>query len=143
MNTHDSQLAEAKELLAGMAKEAAELKQAAGGSVTETVADWLGPQYVLAVREQLAGADAERRLAILRSFVQDCALLRRGDQAAARLQLDREKLDWLRANGQAHKEIEFRAWLQRPDIQEELFPKGKGGITPETMEKIIAELNLL
>ena len=73
----------------------------------------------------------------------DWAMLRRGDHSAARLQLDREQFDWQRANGQAQKEREFREWVKRPEIRADLFPEHKGGIRPETMEKIERELRLL
>jgi hypothetical protein len=53
MNTPPSNMAETKALLADLAREAAELKQAAEGPVAEVVADWLAPQYLLAAREKL------------------------------------------------------------------------------------------
>ena len=87
--------------------------QAAGGSVADNVSAWLGPQHLLAVHEQLAGAGAERRLAILRSFVQDCALLRRGDQAAARLQLDRE-----REKTEEEVVAHFQRWLKKQQVRD-------------------------
>jgi hypothetical protein len=68
------------------------LKAAAGGSVTDAVAGCLASQYLLATREKLTAADGAGRLEVLRTFVQDWTLLRRGDHSAARLQLDREKL---------------------------------------------------
>jgi hypothetical protein len=107
------------------------------------VADWLAPQYLQAAREKLSGAQGAQRWEILRVFVQDWAMLRRGDHSAARLQLDREELDWQRANGKLQKEQEFREWIQRPEIREEFLPKSKGGISPETLKKIERELNLL
>ena len=143
MNTSDSHLAEIKELVAAQAHEAAELKQAAGSTLTDAVAGWLAAQCFLAAHEKLAGAGDARRWDRLRPLVQDCALLRRGDQAAARLQLDREKLDWQRANGEAHKQKEFREWVKRPDIRAELFPEHTGGFKPETMRKYMKGLNLM
>ena len=92
MNPPNSNLAGTKSLLLGMMAEARELKQAAGGSVTDAVAGWLAPQYFLAAREKLDGAEGARRWEILRLFAQDWATLRRGDHSAARLQLDRERL---------------------------------------------------
>ena len=142
MNTPNSNLAETKSLLLGMVAEAADLKRAAGGSITDAVADWLAPQYLLAAREKLTAADGAVRFEVLRTFVQDWALLRRGDHSAARLQLDREELDWQRANSKLQKEREFREWIQRPEVREEFLPKSKGGISPETLEKIEKELNL-
>ena len=130
-------------MLTGIVAEAQDLKQAAGGSVTDGVAAWLAPQYLLAARERLTASAGAGRFEVLRTFVQDWAMLRRGDHSAARLQLDREELDWQRANSQSQKEQEFREWIQRPEVREEFLPKSKGGITRETLEKIERELRLL
>jgi hypothetical protein len=139
----NSDLAETKKLLVGMAKEAADLRQAMGGSITDAVAAWLASQYLSATHHKLAGTEGARRWEILRAFVQDWAALRRGDHSAARLQLDREELDWQRANSQPQKEKEFREWLQRPEIRQELLPDLTRGLSPETLRKIEAELGLL
>ena len=143
MNPDGAIMAEARAMLAAMVAEAQDLKQSAGGSVTDAVAAWLAPQYLLAAREKLTGTTGAGRFDVLRVFVQDWAMLRRGDLSAARLQLDREELDWQRANTKAQKEQEFREWIQRPEVREEFLPKSKGGITRETLEKIERELNLL
>jgi hypothetical protein len=92
VSTHDSTVAEAKSALVAMTMEAAELQQAAGGSVTDAVAGWLAPQYALAAQERLAATGGAERLKILRNFVQDWFLLRRGDQTAERLRIERERL---------------------------------------------------
>ena len=143
MTGRDSKLADARQLLREMVAEAQDLKQAAGGSVTDAVAVWLAPQYLLAAREKLTASAEAGRFEVLRTFLHDWAMLRRGDHSAARLQLDREELDWQRANTKAQKEQEFREWIQRPEVREEFLPKSKGGITRETLEKIERELNLL
>lgn len=143
MNTPGTRLAEAKTVLREMVAEAQELKQAAGGSVTDAVATWLAPQYLLAARETLAGMSGAGRLEVLRTFVQDWALLRRGDHAAARLQLDREQLDWERANHASRREQEFREWIRRPEVRRELLPELKPGISPEALEKMERALHLL
>jgi hypothetical protein len=123
--------------------DAAELKRAAGGSITDAVADWLAPQYLLAAREKMSGTEGASRWEILRAFVQDWAMLRRGEHSAARLQLDREQFDWERANTQTQKEKEFQEWIKRPEIRAEIFPKYKPGISRKTMRKIERELRLL
>jgi hypothetical protein len=87
-----SNLAETKSLLLGMVAEAQELKSAAGGSVTDAVAGWLAPQYMQAAQKKLTATDGTGRYETLRTFVQDWALLRRGDHNAERLQIEREKL---------------------------------------------------
>ena len=143
MNPPSSNLAEAKLLLLDMVAQANDLKQAAGGSVTDAVAAWLASEYLLASREKLSNAHGVARFEVLRAFVQDWSLLRRGDHSAARLQLDREELDWQRTNSNAQKEKEFREWIQRPEIRRELFPDNKRGISSETLKKIERELHLI
>jgi hypothetical protein len=143
MKSNGAITAELRAMLTEMVAEAQELKTAAGGSVTDAVAAWLAPQYLLAAREKLAGSEGARRWEVLRTFVQDWAMLRRGDHSAARLQLDREELDWERANGKSQKEKEFREWIQRPEIRKEIFPELTRGLSPETLKKIEEELRLL
>jgi len=138
-----SNLADARKMLREMVAEAQDLKSAAGGSVTDAVAAWLAPQYLIAAREKLSATDGAGRFEVLRIFMQDWVMLRRGDHSAARLQLDREELDWQRANSKSQKEQEFREWVRRPEIRRELFPERTGGISKETMRKIEAELGLL
>ena len=143
MSASGSPLAETQKLLREMVAEAQELKAVAGGSATDTVAGWLAPQYLLAAREKLTATDGAGRLEILRTFLHDWSMLRRGDHSAARLQLDREELDWQRANSQSQKEKEFCEWIQRPEIRREFLPDLTRGISKETLKKIEAELHLL
>ena len=132
-----------QKMLREMAAEAQNMQAAAGGSVTDAVAGWLAPQYLAAAREKLSNTDGTGRLEVLRTFLHDWTLLRRADHAAARLQLDREELEWQRSNSASQKEKEFREWIQRPEIRQEFLPKIKGGISKETMEIIERELALL
>jgi hypothetical protein len=143
MNPTASKVNETKLLLLSMVAEAKELDQAAGGSVADAVAGWLAPQFLLAARKKLEATDEIARFELLRMFVQDWALLRRGDHSAARLQLEREALELQRSNCQAQKEKEFWEWLERPEIREKIFPNPKRGLTKETLEKIERELHLL
>ena len=143
MNTPNSNLTETKSLLLGMVAEAADLKRAAGGSVTDAVADWLAPQYLMAARDKLAGADGARRWEILRMFVQDWAMLRRGEHSAARLQLDRERLAFERKCVERAKLSEFWKWTKRPEIKRKLWPPKRKGLTKTMVRKIERELNLL
>ena len=50
MSVPGSNLAGTKTILAEMVAEAQELKSVSGGSVTDAVAAWLAPQYLLAAR---------------------------------------------------------------------------------------------
>jgi hypothetical protein len=142
MTTNGANTAEVRAMLTEMMAEAQELKRAAGGSITDAVAAWLAPQYLLAAWEKLDRAEGATRWDILRVFVQDWAMLRRGDHSAARLQLDREQFDWERANTQTQKEKEFNEWVKRPEVREKFFPKFKPGISKETLRKIERELRL-
>lgn len=130
-------------MLAAMAAETADLNAALVAPITDTVAGWLVSQYACAAHEKLAGADGACRWEILRTVVQDLALLRRGDHSAARLQLEREQLDLQRINSKAEREREFWKWLKQPEIREKVFPKEKSGFSEETLEKIERELCLL
>ena len=88
------QFAEIKALLGELAAETEEWKQAAGGSITEVMAGWVAAQYLLAVRAELAARPTgPERFELLRQAAGDVAALQRGNQRAARLQLDREKLE--------------------------------------------------
>lgn len=78
--------------LVTMALEAAEAKQLLGGSVTDAVAGWVATRYAQAAREQLADLKGEARLKLMRTLAQDWALLRKGDQTAERLEIERERL---------------------------------------------------
>jgi hypothetical protein len=83
-----------KAMLVAMAAETDELKAAVGGSITDVAAGWLTPQYLLAVREQLAALpEGPERFKLLRLAAGDVVALQRGGHSADRLQLDREKLE--------------------------------------------------
>jgi hypothetical protein len=119
MSAGNSNLAETKSLLLEMVTEAADLKQAAGGSVTDAVAGWLAPQYLVAAREKLTETDSAARFEILRTFVQDWAKLRHGDHTAERLQIEREKLDEARKDDQCKAlEICLDESMQWPEVKE-------------------------
>lgn len=143
MKPSDATTAEVQAMLTEMVAEAQELKAAAGGSVTDAVAAWLAPQYLLAARAKLTASAEAGRFEVLRTFMHDWATLRRGDHSAARLQLDREELEWQRANSQSQKEKDFREWIQRPEVRREFLPELTRGISKETLEKIERELRLL
>jgi len=139
----ESSRADALQLLREMVAEAQALKEAAGGSVTDAVAAWLAPQYLMAAREKLSAAGEAGRFEVLRTFLHDWAMLRRGDHSAARLQLDREELERQRATSQAQREKDFREWIQQPEVRREFLPEVAGGLRPETLRRIEEELRLL
>jgi hypothetical protein len=92
VNAPNSNLTETKALLLDMVAEARDLKSAAGGSVTDAVAGWLASQYLVAAREKLTATNGTGRFEVLRTFVQDWAMLRHGDHTAERLHIEHEKL---------------------------------------------------
>lgn len=127
-----------KETLAQIATEAAELKAAVGGALTDTVADWLSPQYAVAAREQLANATSpEERWKILRMVAIDLSALRRGDHCAERLRLERERLELLRAQCQQNKEAEFEEWLKLPAIRERVNPRHRRELVVKRILQVI------
>jgi len=143
MTANGATMAPAQAVLAEMAAETAELKRALGGSITETVADWLTPQYVLAAREQLDAANAAERWKLLRLMAGDLTALRRGDLSAERLALERERLAFERMCVERAQEAEFWKWTKRPDIRRKLWPRKRDGLSEKTLRKIERELNLL
>jgi hypothetical protein len=75
-----------------LSADVAELKQAGEGALTDTLAQFLSAQYVVAAKaavRQAAGAAVD--LKTLQVLCNDVAALRRGDQNAEWLRLEREK----------------------------------------------------
>lgn len=140
-------LASAKKLVAGLAAEAAALKKAGRGNVSEAVSDWLAAQYLMVLHARLQAKGDEpgiaRRWETLRTGLMDWTRLRRGDQATAWLALDREELEMDWQNSLCRREKEFKQWMKDPKVREKYFPKSQGGITQKTLEKIEKELGLL
>ncbi len=136
-NIHETSRAaefgELKELLVELAAETEGLKAAAGGSVTEVMADWVAGQYLLAVRKELAALpEGPDRLKLLRQAAGDVAGLQRGSQRAARLKLDREKLEFER---EKHRE----AVAARPENRKR--PDYLRPLTDEERLAIIAKVD--
>jgi hypothetical protein len=93
-NASASNFDEIKSLLQELAAETEEFKRAAGGSITDVMADWVASQYLLALRQELAALpQGPERFKLLRHASGDVAALQRGGHRTARLQLDREKLE--------------------------------------------------
>jgi hypothetical protein len=111
-----AQFNEIKSLLTEMAAEIEGFKQAAGGSITDVMAGWVATQYLLAARKELAAQpDGPERFALLRQMAGDVSALQRGSQRAARLQLDREKLQFEREKHQAAVAAASPENRKRPD----------------------------
>jgi len=92
-----------------LSAEVAELEQAGEGALTNQLAQFLSAQYVVAARaavRQAAGAAVD--LKTLQVLCGDLVALRRGDQNAGWLRLEREKLELLKkktAQSDAAKEV--------------------------------------
>lgn len=91
-----SEFEETHQTLLVMAAEALGLESALSGPVADYLTRWLAAQYAVAASEQLAGLEGEPRVKALRAFIHDAALLRRGDQNAERLKIERERLSLAR-----------------------------------------------
>jgi hypothetical protein len=115
-------------------------QKTARGPVTDAISGWLATHYFARAHAELSAPDQSWDL--LRACARDFSRFRRDDCAASRLQANRERLANARLKTEAQMEKEFRRWLKRPDIREELFPKKEPGISPETMAKIEKELHL-
>ena len=103
-----------------LSDDVAELTQAGEGPLTNTLAQFLSAQYVVAAKaavRQAAGGAVD--LKTLQPLCSDLVALRRGDQNAEWLRIEREKLDEARRNDQQKALTlcleESRKW---PDIQE-------------------------
>ena len=103
-----------------LSADVAELKQAGEGALTDTLAQFLSAQYVVAAKaavRQAAGAAVD--LKTLQVLCNDVAALRRGDQNAEWLRLEREKFAEARNDDQC-KALELcldesKKW---PDVRE-------------------------
>jgi len=85
---------ETLEAVAQFGADAAELTEAAGGNLADQVALCLTARIAVALRQPTAGEiDAAGQLRRLRQLCSDLVALRRGDQNAQRLRIEREKLD--------------------------------------------------
>jgi hypothetical protein len=141
MDTTPSQV---QAVLAEMAVEVAEFKRTLDGSITEMMAGWLTPQYLVAAREQLAAVPNEvERWKLLRLMASDLTELRRCDLNAERLELERERLALERTCAERVKEAEFWKWTKQPDIKRKLWPPKRQGISKKTLRKIETELRLM
>jgi hypothetical protein len=146
------------------AAEVAELKDAAAESPTEALARWLAAHYVVAARRIAHEAGGEGiDLQTLRELSAEVVALRKGDHSAARLVIDRERVEIERGRSEERKRAEFEEWLKQPDIKKRLCgsdlsaaererrlrdifglpERGKGGISEETRAEIEKAMHIL
>jgi hypothetical protein len=105
--------------LAGMAAESAEARRVAGASINEIAAGWLAPQYLLALRGQLmeCGVGPER-FKLLRQAANDLVTFQRGGFWSARLDLEREKLEFQRQKHKDRLEADKLAVAKKRDLNQ-------------------------
>lgn len=129
---------EAEAALAAMAAETAGLRQAAGGSVADTVAEWLAGHYALAARQlsKDAGADG-MDLETLAALARDIVALRKGDHSAARLRLETERLAREKERDESRMRARFEEWLKQPEIADRLCGQK---LTPEEKEARLRQI---
>ena len=108
-----------------MAAETAALRHSGGGTVADTLAEWLATRYVIAARRLAddAGEDG-LDLATRAKLSADVVALRKGDHSAERLRMERER-------NEQFMQARFEEWLKQPGMAERICgPK----LTPEEKE---------
>lgn len=147
---------EALEMAERLGEDAAEWDTKGRPPVTETLARWVAGRYTLATR-MVAETGGAQGWGLLRELCSDIVALRRGEHSAARLQLDRERVELERERTDRRMREQFEDWLKQPEMQQrlcgkkelsmeereqripEIFglpAKGSGGITAETLAEI-------
>jgi|SRR5450756_72399 len=112
MSTPAENFNRAMEMLTGMVAETSESRKLAG-AVTETAADWLAPHYLLALQDRMAAeSDGLKRFKLMRKAARDVMNFHRTGMSAARVELERQRLELKR---QAHQQQEAAASAQRRD----------------------------
>lgn len=108
-----------------MAAETAALRLPSGGTVADTLAEWLATRYVIAARRLADEAgDDGLDLATLAKLSADVVALRKGDHSAERLRMERER-------SEQFMQARFEEWLKQPGMVERICgPK----LTPEEKE---------
>ena len=87
---------EALDMARQLAAESGELQPAGGPPLTDQMAVWLTARYLLAIRKLAEKNNSgEPDLKVLREFLRDVVSVRRGDHSAARLKIERERLERL------------------------------------------------
>jgi hypothetical protein len=91
-------LAGAKNVVSQVAAEAREFHQVLDGSVTDKITDWVTVHALIDGKEGVSRATDAERSKVLHGFVRDWVALRRGDHQAARLELERSRVDLTKRN---------------------------------------------
>ena len=134
----DGWCAEAQAAVRELAAEVAALKQTTEEPLTDALAQFLTAQYVLAIKAAVRHASGGMLdLTTLRPLCQDVGALRRGDQAADRLRLDRDRLQLSREAARKRTEEEFKQWLKDAEILEKVRPRvGRSQVIKQVMDMV-------
>jgi hypothetical protein len=122
-------------MLSGMVAEADDLKCTAGGSITDAVAGWLAPQYLLAASKKLSGKEGAAHFEVLRTFVQDWAMLRHGDHTAERLQIERQRLKLAKRDARQKWQPKIEAGLG--ELAQEIKNNPKARAAYESLAELV------
>ena len=107
-------------MLSNMTAEMESWQISAGGSVTEVAAGWLAPHYLSSVNERLTAIpEGPERFKFLRLAVADTAILQRGGHAGGWLQLERDRLEFLR---QKHRDTLAAAQTEIRKLRDPKLP---------------------
>ncbi len=128
---------EALEAVRRLGTDAAEISQATGGQLTDHLALCLTARIAVALQRPAAdGEDAAAQLQTLRQLCADLVALRKSDQNAQWLRLEREKMDLKLKQSEAEADTRQRA-------AEALKNPGAQGLSKEFFERFAKEFNLL
>ena len=100
---------EALEVAERLGEDAAEWNAEGRPPLTDTLALWVVARYAVATR-RVAEAEGAESWRLLRELCDDLVELRRGDHSAERLRMERERMEWERAQGRERTEEELTAW---------------------------------
>jgi hypothetical protein len=111
---------------------------------TAKLSHWIAI-HLAATAQTIIAAEPNPQIkwARLRELCSAIYRLRRGDFDAERLSLDQQWLEFEKSSRDHQREKDFWDWVQRPDIRKKLYPDPEPGLSPETLEKIERELNLM
>ena len=125
----EAHLKEMMGAVGAMASESARARVAAGAAVSEIGAGWLAPHYLFVLRQQLAKCpEGPKRLKLLRQVARDVVAFQRGGVWSARVELEREKLEF--------QKLKHKDKVERGGLSDE---RGKRGASrPLTDEELKA-----
>ena len=115
---NDPTFTEIKTMLAEVTAETEDFASAAGGSIANMAADWLAAQYLHSLRRHLATLpEGPERVKLLRQATGDVVALQRASHSAARLKVERERLE---LQQQKHRDALAAA---QPEVPKRRDPK--------------------